>query len=71
MRLTIFVVNGILFNHVLPRRGENFVTIKITRYFAKIYLNQQDFITLGNKDSNCDWDHAKDYVKVIGVEKVK
>jgi GDPmannose 4,6-dehydratase len=61
----MFAVNGILFNHESPRRGDNFVTRKITRGVAKIFLNQQDFITLGNIDSKRDWGHAKDYVEVI------
>lgn len=61
----MFSVNGILFNHESPRRGDNFVTRKITRGVAKIFLNQQEFITLGNIDSKRDWGHAKDYVEVI------
>ena len=60
----MFAVNGILFNHESPRRGDNFVTRKITRGVAKIFLNQQEFITLGNIDSKRDWGHAKDYVEV-------
>ena len=63
----MFAVNGILFNHESPRRGDNFVTRKITRGVAKIFLNQQEFITLGNIDSKRDWGHAKDYVEVIFV----
>ena len=59
----MFAVNGILFNHESPRRGENFVTRKITRGVAKISLNQQEFIELGNLDSKRDWGHAKDYVE--------
>lgn len=51
----MFAVNGILFNHESPRRGDNFVTRKITRGVAKILLNQQDYITLGNLDSKRDW----------------
>jgi len=61
----MFAVNGILFNHESPRRGDNFVTRKITRGVAKIFLNQQDFITLGNIDSKRDWGHAKDYVEAM------
>lgn len=61
----MFAVNGILFNHESPRRGENFVTRKITRGVAKIYLGQQEFITLGNLDSKRDWGHARDYVEAM------
>lgn len=55
---------GILFNHESPRRGENFVTRKITKYIGKI-INKQtsDKLELGNLDSHRDWGHAKDYVK--------
>jgi GDPmannose 4,6-dehydratase len=60
----MFAVNGILFNHESPRRGDNFVTRKITRSVAKIYLGQQDYFELGNMDSKRDWGHAKDYVEV-------
>jgi GDPmannose 4,6-dehydratase len=59
----MFAVNGILFNHESPRRGENFVTRKITRGVAKIFLKQQENIELGNLDSKRDWGHAKDYVE--------
>jgi len=59
----MYAVNGILFNHESPRRGDNFVTRKITRGVAKIHLGQQEFITLGNLDSKRDWGHAKDYVE--------
>lgn len=55
--------NGILFNHESPRRGNNFVTRKITRSVAKISLGLQEYITLGNIDSKRDWGHAKDYVE--------
>jgi GDPmannose 4,6-dehydratase len=61
----IFAVNGILFNHESPRRGETFVTRKITRAVAKIILGQQDHIELGNLDSKRDWGHAKDYVEAM------
>ena len=60
----MFAVNGILFNHESPRRGANFVTRKITRGVAKIFLNEQEYIALGNIDSMRDWGHAKDYVEV-------
>tara|TARA_A100001388_G_C28768410_1_gene502275 strand:+ start:904 stop:1956 length:1053 start_codon:yes stop_codon:yes gene_type:complete len=54
--------NGILFNHESPRRGETFVTRKITRGFARIKHGIDDCIYLGNLDSKRDWGHAKDYV---------
>lgn len=59
----IFACNGILFNHESPIRGETFVTRKITRAAAKIYLGLQKVIYLGNLDAKRDWGHAKDYVK--------
>ena len=61
----MFASNGILFNHESPRRGENFVTRKITRAVARIHLNLQQFITLGNLDSKRDWGHARDYVEAM------
>ncbi|ELU02640.1 hypothetical protein CAPTEDRAFT_174389 [Capitella teleta] len=61
----IFACNGILFNHESPRRGETFVTRKITRAVAKIKLGQQDHLELGNLDSKRDWGHAKDYVEAM------
>lgn len=61
----MYACNGILFNHESPRRGENFVTRKITRSVAKILLNQQEFLELGNLDSKRDWGHAKDYVEAM------
>ncbi|GFQ99236.1 GDP-mannose 4,6 dehydratase [Trichonephila clavata] len=61
----MFAVNGILFNHESPRRGETFVTRKITRSVAKILLNQQDCVELGNLDSKRDWGHARDYVEAM------
>ncbi|KAI0989139.1 hypothetical protein GJ496_002767 [Pomphorhynchus laevis] len=61
----IYAVNGILFNHESPRRGENFVTRKITRSVAKIVLGLQDYIELGNVNSKRDWGHAKDYVEAM------
>lgn len=60
----MFACNGILFNHESPRRGENFVTRKITRSVAKISLGLLDYFELGNLDSKRDWGHAKDYVEV-------
>lgn len=61
----MFACNGILFNHESPRRGENFVTRKITRSVAKIHLNQLEYFELGNLDSKRDWGHAKDYVEAM------
>lgn len=61
----MFACNGILFNHESPRRGENFVTRKITRSIAKISLKQMDCFELGNLDSKRDWGHAKDYVEAM------
>ena len=58
----IFACNGILFNHESPVRGETFVTRKITRAAARIYLRLQKKLYLGNLDSKRDWGHAKDYV---------
>ena len=60
----LFACNGILFNHESPRRGETFVTRKITRGVAKIYHGVLECIELGNLDSQRDWGHAKDYVEV-------
>ena len=61
----MFACNGILFNHESPRRGETFVTRKITRSVAKISLGQLDCFELGNLDSQRDWGHAKDYVECM------
>lgn len=60
----IYACNGILFNHESPMRGETFVTRKITRALARIKLNLQDCLYLGNMDSLRDWGHAKDYVEM-------
>jgi GDPmannose 4,6-dehydratase len=59
----MYAVNGILFNHESPLRGETFVTRKITRGVAKIALGLQNKIFLGNLDARRDWGHAKDYVE--------
>jgi GDPmannose 4,6-dehydratase len=59
----IFACNGILFNHESPIRGETFVTRKITRAAAKIFLGLQEKLFLGNLDAERDWGHAKDYVE--------
>lgn len=61
----MFAVNGILFNHESPLRGETFVTRKITRGVAQIVLGQQDKLYLGNLDAKRDWGHAKDYVEAM------
>lgn len=58
----LFAVNGILFNHESPRRGETFVTRKITRAATRIKLGLQDKLYLGNLDAKRDWGYAKDYV---------
>jgi len=60
----MFVCNGIMFNHESPRRGETFVTRKITRSIAKMHLGLLDVLQLGNLDAKRDWGHAKDYVQV-------
>ncbi|MEO0558678.1 MAG: GDP-mannose 4,6-dehydratase [Bacteroidota bacterium] len=59
----MFATNGILFNHESPRRGETFVTRKITRAAARIFLGLQDCLYLGNLDAKRDWGHARDYVE--------
>ena len=59
----IFACNGILFNHESPRRGETFVTRKITIGLAKIKLGLQKKLILGNINSKRDWGHAKDFVR--------
>ncbi len=59
----LFACNGILFNHESPRRGETFVTRKITRAVARIALGLQKQVFLGNLDSLRDWGHARDYVR--------
>jgi GDPmannose 4,6-dehydratase len=61
----MFACNGILFNHESPRRGETFVTRKITRATARIALGLQDKLFLGNLDAQRDWGHAKDYVRMM------
>ena len=61
----MFACNGILFNHESPRRGETFVTKKITKAVAKIHQGKQDVLILGNLDSKRDWGHAKDYVEAM------
>ena len=61
----MFSCNGILFNHESPRRGETFVTRKITRATSRIALGLQDKFYLGNLDAQRDWGHAKDYVQMM------
>ncbi len=60
----MYACNGILFNHESPRRGETFVTRKITRGLANIALGLEDCLYMGNIDSLRDWGHAKDYVRM-------
>jgi GDPmannose 4,6-dehydratase len=61
----MFVANGILFNHESPRRGETFVTRKITRAAARIKLGLENKLYLGNLDAKRDWGYAKDYVEAM------
>jgi len=61
----MYAVNGILFNHESPLRGETFVTRKITRAVARIALKMQDKVYMGNLDAKRDWGHAKDYVEAM------
>tara|TARA_B100000497_G_scaffold127188_1_gene168154 strand:- start:1367 stop:2482 length:1116 start_codon:yes stop_codon:yes gene_type:complete len=61
----IFASNGILFNHESPVRGETFVTRKITRAVSRIAMGLQDKLYLGNLDSQRDWGHARDYVRMM------
>lgn len=61
----LFACNGILFNHESPRRGETFVTRKITRAVARILAGKQKQLFLGNLDAKRDWGYAKDYVKAM------
>jgi len=61
----LFACNGILFNHESPRRGETFVSRKITRAATRIKLGLQDKLFLGNLDAQRDWGHAMDYVRAM------
>ena len=61
----LFCSNGILFNHESPRRGETFVTRKITRAVTRIHLGIQKKLTLGNLDASRDWGYAKDYMEAV------
>ena len=66
----MFAVNGILFNHESERRGENFVTRKITLAAGRIAEGLQDHLELGNMDSLRDWGYAKDYVECMSLRQV-
>lgn len=62
----IFGCSGILFNHESPRRGENFVTRKITKYIGRLIRNEiKEPLQLGNLDAHRDWGHAKDYIRAM------
>ena len=61
----VFISCGILFNHESPRRGSSFVTGKVTKAVARIKLEKQVNLILGNLDSKRDWGHSKDYVKIM------
>ncbi len=61
----MYACNGILFNHESPRRGENFVTRKITLSLARIKRGEQEVLELGNMDAKRDWGYAKDYVEMM------
>lgn len=61
----IFACNGICFNHESPRRGEAFVTRKVTRGLARVSRGLQDCVHLGNLDARRDWGHARDYVEMM------
>lgn len=61
----LFACNGILFNHESPRRGETFVTRKITRAIARIVAGKQKKLYMGNLDAKRDWGYAKDYVRAM------
>ena len=58
----LFAINGILFNHESPRRGANFVTMKIINGIKQILNKEIEYLELGNLDAKRDWGHAKDYV---------
>ena len=63
--MTCMLCTGILFNHESPRRGETFVTRKITRALSKISCGLQESLYLGNLDAKRDWGHAKDFVRAM------
>jgi GDPmannose 4,6-dehydratase len=60
----LYACNGILFNHESPKRGETFITRKVTRALARVSLGLQDCLHVGNLDAKRDWGHARDYVEV-------
>ena len=60
----MYACNGVLFNHESPRRGETFVTRKITRGLSRIDAGLEDCLYMGNMDSKRDWGHARDYVEM-------
>jgi GDPmannose 4,6-dehydratase len=59
----LFISNGLLFNHESQRRGETFITRKVTTNLAEVYHGKREVLTIGNLDSKRDWGHAKDYVE--------
>ena len=61
------ISNGILFNHESPRRGDNFVSKKITKAVARIYRGEQKTLHLGNIHATRDWGHARDYMKAVRI----
>jgi len=61
----MYACTGILFNHESPRRGETFVTRKVTRGLSRISVGEQKVLYLGNLDAKRDWGHAKDYVRAM------
>jgi GDPmannose 4,6-dehydratase len=63
----LFISNGILFNHESPRRGEAFVTRKITRALGRVKFGLQDKLCFGNLESKRDWGHAADYVEAMSL----
>ena len=60
----MYACNGVLFNHESPRRGETFVTRKITRGLARVHAGLEECLYMGNLDSLRDWGHARDYVEM-------
>jgi len=61
----LFACNGILFNHESPRRGETFVTRKITRAIARIKAGKEDFLYLGNLEAKRDWGYTPEYIEAM------
>ena len=60
----MYACNGVLFNHEIPRRGETFVTRKITRGLARVDAGLDEYLFMGNLDSLRDWGHARDHVEM-------